>query len=123
MLIDFTYFHNDVIFGLDFRGERVWHGVLDVVETQVLMHIALIFNVMAYLVLSIVIGYWSLECSSCLTDHRQHDLQRLHFRIQDYESTSSIGLMNIYFMDALGSYLVNGFIMYSVYINLSSSER
>ena len=59
MLIDFTYFRNDVIFGLDFRGGRVWHGVLDVVETQVLMHIALIFNVMAYVVLSIIIWYWA----------------------------------------------------------------
>ena len=57
MLIDFTYFRNDVIFGLDFRGGRVWHGVLDVVETQVLMHIALIFNVMAYFVLSTLTGY------------------------------------------------------------------
>ena len=92
-----------------------WNFNLDVVETQVLMHIALIFDVTAYLVLSIVIGYWSLECSRCLTDHRQHDLQRLHFRLQEYESTSHIGLMNIYFMDALGSYLVNGFIMYSVH--------
>ena len=39
-----------------------WNFNLDVVETQVLMHIALIFNVTAYLVLSIIIGYWSLEC-------------------------------------------------------------
>ena len=34
-----------------------WNFNLDVVETQVLMHIALIFNVMAYFVLSAITGY------------------------------------------------------------------
>ena len=34
-----------------------WNFNLDVVETQVLMHIALIFNVMAHFVLSTLTGY------------------------------------------------------------------